>query len=99
MVVIAHALGGRFALKLCKRHDDAQHGASHRRRRVELLADREKRNAVFLQHFPDPAEVRKGAAEAIQAVDDDPLDLPRFHGFHQFAEGRAPHILTGKAPV
>ena len=30
MVVIAHALGGRFALKLRKRHDDAQHGASHR---------------------------------------------------------------------
>ena len=30
MVVIAHALGGRFAFKLRKRHDDAQHGASHR---------------------------------------------------------------------
>jgi hypothetical protein len=60
--LIAEALADDLALELCKREQDIEGRASHRRRRVELLRHREKgrvpriqpntRTGARLPHYP-----------------------------------------------
>ena len=99
MVVVAHTLRGRFALKLGKGHHNVEHGSSHRRGSVELLVDGQKFDIVFTQKLPNLAEIREGAAEAVQPVHDDFFDAARLHRLHELAESRPLGVFAGKTLV
>jgi hypothetical protein len=57
--LVADALAGDLAFELDKRQEDVERQAPHRRRGVELLGDRHKRNGMPVEDVDDLGEVRQ----------------------------------------
>ena len=99
VVVVLHPLCSRLPLQLGKRHNDVQHRPPHGGAGVELFCHRNECNTVLLQHLPYAAEVCNRAAEAVQTVHENALDLSILNPFHQRLKAGAVRIFPGETAV
>lgn len=75
--------------------DDAEHGATERRARVQVLAVRDERNVEPLELVQRRHQVLDRPGEAVEAVDKDGVELPLACGVHEPVELRA--LVAGAA--
>src|ERR1019366_7163748 len=68
--LVPDPLARYLALELGEGQQDVERKSAHRGGRVELLGDRNKRNAVRVEQFDHLGEVGERAGEAIDFVDD-----------------------------
>jgi hypothetical protein len=73
--LVASALGDQLALELGEGQEYVQNQPAHRCGGVELLSHRHERHVVLLEGFHETGKVEQGAAEAIDFVDHDAVDL------------------------
>ena len=92
--------GLRDALKLRKGGQNADHGAAVGRSGVDVLVDGHEIHAVRRENVLDEIEcVLLTAAQAVELVDNDALDLAVSDAVDELRHGRAVKARTGKAAV
>ena len=97
--VVPDALSDGLPLQLGEHGRNVHHGASHGRRRVELLADGDEVDVPVTQILDELGKVADVAADAVEAVDHDGGKGDLLGVLHHFLELRALQIAAGKALV
>src|SRR6516162_7272112 len=75
--LVADALADDLTLELRKGQQNIEGQATHRRRRVELLRDRDKGGVSRIEDLDDLGKIGKRAGQPVNLVDDDDVDPPR----------------------
>ena len=78
-----HPLAQALALKFCKDRQQPRQRASGRRGEIQGFAQRDKPNPEGMQLVQGPDEVGQGPAPAIQAPDDNGIDVAASRRLHQ----------------
>ena len=76
--LVASPLRDHFPLELGKREQDVQGQAPHGTGRIELLCQRNKGGAVFIENFHGPRKVERGSRKAVHFVDHDAIHSSSF---------------------
>ena len=76
-----------------------QRQAAKRRRAVEVLCYRDKADPVAFELFHQAREIEQRAAEAIDFIDKDAIDLPHFDLHQQFSESRPVHAGSAETAI
>ena len=97
--LVADALGGDLPLELGKGQQHVERQPAHRCRGVELLGDRDKRDAMGIEQLDQLGEVGQRSREAIDLVDDDDVDLPGADIVQQSLQVRAIGRAAGISAV
>ena len=89
-----------LALELRKGGQDADHGAAVGRAGVDVFVDRDEIHAVRRENVLDQVKrVLLAAAQAVELVDNDALDLAVSDAVDELRHGRARQVRAGKAAV
>ena len=93
--LVADPLAGHLALELGKGQQNVKGQTPHGGGGVELLGDRDKGHAGCIEDFDDLGEIRQGAGEPGDLIDDDHIDRSGADVAEKFLEGRALHRSAG----
>ena len=99
MHVVADTLGDGLPLQLREHRGDVHHRAAHGRAGVELLLDGHKGDVQPGQFFNQPGEIADIAADAVQPVHDDGLELLVAGSLYHLLEVWTVQIAAGEALV
>ena len=97
--LVARPLGDDLPLELGEGQQHVEDQPAHRRGGVELLRDRNERDFMLLEGLHHAGEVEQRAAQAIDLIDDDAIDLAGFDVGHQTLESGPVHVAAGEAAV
>ena len=97
--LVADALARDLALELGERQQHVQRQPAHRGGGVELLRDRDERDAVGIEDLDDLGEVGQRAGQPVDLVDHHNVDLAGRDVGQQTLQGRPLHGAAGEAAV
>src|SRR5438067_1239839 len=94
--LVADTLAGDLALELRKGQQNIEGQTPHRRRRVELLRDRNKGRASRIKDFDDLGKISQRAGQPVDLVDNDRIDPTRRDVGEQPLQSRPIDRLAGE---
>ena len=98
-VCVNDALLDGLALELREDHHDHQHGLADRGGGIELFHCAGKADRMGLKHVDHVGKIQHGAADAVEPVDDHPLDPARGDILHHLLKGRAVGVFAAVALI
>jgi hypothetical protein len=97
--LIAGPFGNELAFELGKGEEHVEDQPAHRGSRVQLLADRDEGHLVFFEQFHEAGEVEQGAAEAIDLVRQNAVDLAGSNVFEEALQGGPVKVVAREAAI
>ena len=99
MHIVPDALGNGFPFQLRKHGNNKHHRPAHGRAGVELLPDGNEGYFQLGQFINQTGEVADIAADSVQSIHDDRLELMLPNTLHHISECRSVQVAAGKALV
>jgi hypothetical protein len=97
--LVADAFTGDLALELSEGQQHIEGQPPHRRRRVELLGDRNKRRALGVEDLDNLGKVGERAGQPVDFVDGDDFDPPRLDLCEQLLQRGPFHCGAGEPAI
>jgi hypothetical protein len=97
--LVADALARDLPLELGKREQHVERQSAHRRGGVEALCDRHKGHLVRVKELDQLGEVRQGAGQPVDLVDDNHIDAAGPHSDEESLKGWPLHRAARETAV
>jgi hypothetical protein len=97
--LVTDPLPGDLALELRERQQHVEREPAHRGRGVELLGDRDERDAMRVEGLHDLGEVSQRPGQTVDLIDHDHIDSPGAHVSEQALQGGPFEGGTGDTAV